>query len=59
MYRQADGTYRCDGMFREGAFSGNVFTLTFADKGKWVFNSLDGSPAAGKISTIIVASAWP
>lgn len=51
--RQADGTYRCDGMFREGKFTGDTFTLTFADQGKWVFHSLGASPAPGKIASII------
>ena len=50
--RQADGTYRCEGMFREGRFSGETFTLTFADNGTWTFNPLDSSPAAGKIAAI-------
>ena len=39
-------------MFREGRFTGDVFTLTFADKGTWVFNSLGATVAPGKISTI-------
>lgn len=39
-------------MFREGVFTGNVFTLTFADQGQWEFLPLDGSPAAGKIASI-------
>ena len=53
-YRQADGTYRADGFFREGRFDGGgVFTLTFADAGRWVFRPLDGSPAAGKIDRIV------
>ena len=51
-FRQADGTYCCDGMLREGRFSGETFTLTFADKGTWTFNPLDSSPSAGKIAAI-------
>lgn len=51
-HRQTDGTYRCDGMFREGRFDGDVFTLTFADKGTWTFNPLGSAPHAGKISSI-------
>jgi YD repeat-containing protein len=51
-YLQPDGSYRCDGLFREGRFDGDVFTLTFADTGTWTFLPLDGSPTAGKISTI-------
>lgn len=50
--RQPDGTYRCDGIFRQGSFAGNVFTLTFADTGKWTFRSLSDRKAPGKISTI-------
>jgi YD repeat-containing protein len=51
LHRQADGTYRCDGMFREGAFSGNTFTLTFADQGTWTFKPLSTvSPDSGKIA---------
>ncbi|MCU0795512.1 MAG: hypothetical protein MUF31_06200 [Akkermansiaceae bacterium] len=52
-FRQADGTYRCDGHFREGEFSGSSFTLRFPNGGRWEFRSLDGSPAAGKISSIV------
>lgn len=51
-YRQADGTYRCDGLFREGRFTGDIFTLTFADTGTWTFRLLDGSAGAGKIASI-------
>ncbi len=51
-YRQADGTYRCDGMFRQGSFTGDVFTLTFADKGQWIFNPLSGDTAPRKIAAI-------
>ncbi len=53
LYRKPDGSYSADGLFREGRFSGNgVFTLTFADTGKWVFRALDSSPAAGKLAAI-------
>jgi YD repeat-containing protein len=52
-HRQADGTFRCDGLYRQGSFNGNTFTLTFANQGKWVFKPLDGSPASGKIASII------
>lgn len=51
-HRQSDGTYRCDGFFREGSFSGDVFTLKFADTGKWVFKPLNSAPEAGKIEKI-------
>lgn len=52
-HRQADGSYRCDGLYRQGSFAGDTFILTFADQGRWVFKPLDGSPAAGKIASII------
>jgi YD repeat-containing protein len=51
-HRQSDGSYRCDGLFREGRFTGDTFTLTFADTGSWNFLPLDGSPTSGKISTL-------
>lgn len=51
-YRQPDGTYRCDGMFREGSFTGDTFTLTFADKGTWTFNPLSDPNAPGRIAAI-------
>ncbi len=51
-YKQPDGTFRCDGMFREGHFDGAVFVLTFEDKGTWSFNPFDRSPRQGKISSI-------
>jgi YD repeat-containing protein len=51
-HRQPDGTFRCDGMFREGRFQGDAFILTFADKGTWTFHPFDGTPRAGKISSI-------
>jgi len=47
---QPDGTYAADGFFRTGTLSNDVFTLRFADTGRWEFNPLDGSPAAGKIA---------
>jgi YD repeat-containing protein len=52
-HRQSDGTFRCDGFFREGSFTGDVFTLKFADIGKWVFKPLNSAPEAGKIDQII------
>lgn len=52
-HRQPDGSYTCDGIFREGRFDGETFTLTFFDQGRWVFNPLDGSSTAGKITSII------
>ena len=51
-HRQADGTYRCDGLYRQGKFAGDTFTLTFADQGKWVFHPLGSAPNAGKIASI-------
>lgn len=51
-HRQPNGTYRCDGMFREGSFTGDTFTLTFADKGTWAFNPLSHPEAPGKIAKI-------
>ncbi len=54
LHRQADGTYRCDGMFREGSFdAAGTFTLTFANNGRWVFLPPGTAPAAGKIASII------
>jgi YD repeat-containing protein len=51
--RQGDGTYRCNGMFREGRFNpDSSFTLTFADKGTWIFCPLVGAPWAGRIGSI-------
>ena len=51
--RQADGSYRCDGMFREGRFNPDTsFTLTFADKGSWIFCPLVGTPWSGRIGSI-------
>jgi YD repeat-containing protein len=49
---QADGTYSCPELFREGAFTGGVFRLTFADTGFWEFLPLDTSPASGKLARI-------
>lgn len=51
-YRQLNGSYRCDGMFREGSFVGDTFTLTFADKGTWTFRSLSDPNAPGQIAAI-------
>lgn len=52
LHRQADGTYRCDGMFREGSFTGSTFTLSFADQGTWTFKPLGASTDSGKIAAI-------
>ena len=54
MVRQPDGTFRCDGMFREGHFNPDTsFTLTFADKGQWIFCRLVGAPWTGRIGSIV------
>ena len=45
----SNGTYVCDGFFREGSISNNAFTLTFADTGTWEFHPFDHPTAAGKI----------
>ncbi|MBN8456256.1 MAG: RHS repeat protein [Verrucomicrobia bacterium] len=51
--RQADGSYRCDGMFREGRFNpDNTFTLTFADKSQFVFRPPSGGPGSGCLSSV-------
>ncbi len=51
-HRQPDGSFRCDGIFREGRFDGEIFTLTFADTGKWIFKPLSDRLAPGKIAAI-------
>lgn len=50
--RAADGTYRADGFSRVGEFAGDVFTLTFSNRGTWTFHALDGTVTSGKIETI-------
>ncbi|MCP5543638.1 MAG: hypothetical protein H7A49_06985 [Akkermansiaceae bacterium] len=47
--RAADGTYRADGFSRVGSFSGDTFTLTFANGGTWTFFPLGGAVAPGRI----------
>lgn len=49
-FLQSDGTYSRAGFFRQGAFSGSVFTLTFADTSQWQFNALNAPVAPGKIA---------
>lgn len=51
-YKQADGSFRCDGAFREGRFEGAAFVLTFEDKGTWTFHPFDRTVRQGKISSI-------
>jgi len=51
---QPDGTWARQEFFRVlGQQLDGSFRLTFADTGQWNFKPLDGSPAAGKISTIV------
>jgi YD repeat-containing protein len=52
-FRQTNGTYSAPEFFSEGTFGKGIFTLTFPDTGKWVFNPLDSSVQAGKISQIV------
>jgi YD repeat-containing protein len=49
-FLQADGSFSKRGFFRRGTLAANVFTLEFADRGRWIFNPLNGSPSAGKIA---------
>ncbi len=49
----ANGVYTCPEFFSEGAFTGGVFRLTFADTGYWEFNPLDGTATAGKLAHIV------
>jgi|GEM_PF-4602942 len=54
LVRQAGGTYRCDGMSREGRFNPDTsFTLTFADKSQFIFCPLVGAPWQGRIGSIV------
>ncbi|MFO1476622.1 MAG: DUF6531 domain-containing protein [Verrucomicrobiota bacterium] len=48
----ANGVYSRPDVFNEGRLSNSVFTLTFPDTGRWVFNPLDGTAAAGKLAQI-------
>ncbi|HPB10621.1 MAG TPA: hypothetical protein PLT74_05120, partial [Kiritimatiellia bacterium] len=50
--RQADGTFVCPGIFREGILVDGVFRLTFADTGFWEFNPQGTLPSAGKLARI-------
>jgi len=52
---QPNGKWARDEFFREITLNGNgTFTLTFADKGVWIFNAIAGNPqlSAGKIQQI-------
>ncbi len=49
-----DGSYTAKQFFREGELSIDAtFTLSFADMGSWVFRPFDGSPAQGRIDSIV------
>ncbi len=51
---KADGTWARGEFFRELVENPDgTLTYTFADSLQWQFNALDGSPAAGKISSMI------
>lgn len=52
-FNQPNGTFRRAEFFREGSLSASTFTLTFADKGRWVFRPLDAATAPGKIAQSI------
>ena len=53
-YAGADGIYTRDELFNEGTLDNGMFTLTFADTGRWEFNGLDAtSPSGGRLSRII------
>ncbi|MBP7949558.1 MAG: RHS repeat protein [Verrucomicrobiales bacterium] len=57
LVRQEDGSYRGDGMFREGRFDPDTtFRLTFADKSQFIFCPLVGVPWSGRIGSIADAN---
>src|SRR5205807_2599357 len=47
------GVYSRNEFFNEGRLSNDVFTLTFPDTGKWVFNALTATTAPGKLNQIV------
>lgn len=47
--KRPNGTYTCEGIFREGSISNNAFTLMFADRGTWEFFPFDHPTWPGKI----------
>ncbi|GEM_PF-2156334 len=49
----SNGVYSCSGFFNEGQLTKGVFTLTFPDTGRWVFNPMDSSATAGKLAQIV------
>jgi YD repeat-containing protein len=51
-FRQPNGTFQRAEFFREGSMTGQVFTLTLADKTTWTFRALDAAVAPGKIDAI-------
>lgn len=52
MHRDADGAYRCDGLFREGRLNPDTsFTLTFADQMRFIFSPPVGGH--GRIASIV------
>ncbi len=55
LYRlQPDGTWSAAGFFRVLAMNADgTHTLTFADRSRWEFLPLDGSPAAGRVASIV------
>jgi len=57
LVRQPDGSYRGDGMFREGRFDPDTtFRLTFSDKSQFIFCRLVGAPWSGRIGSIADAN---
>ncbi len=52
-YPGTNGVYSCPEFFNEGTLSNGVFTLTFPDTGRWVFNPLGASATSGKLAQII------
>lgn len=52
-YRDASGIYTRDENFCIATVSNAQFTVTFPDTGRWEFNVIDGSPAAGKLARIV------
>jgi len=52
-YPGTNGIYTRNEFFNEGSLSNGVFTLTFPDTGRCIFNPLDGSLPAGKMAQIV------
>jgi YD repeat-containing protein len=51
-FRQPNGSFQRAEFFREGSITGQVFTLTLADKTTWTFRALNAAVAPGKIEAI-------